>query len=156
MRASVCADCVIRYRFNLGDDDPYPEVIPPATISRTQVRCARLIRRWYGGTRAMFGWSTISDGHREREHCVGASLHIVTDDFNIEDDSLAFCRADLHTVGDPSGYRELCTGECCSDGEEILDMLAVMTEAARAVAVGMAHRAVVGGVRWHGSPRGDA
>ena len=63
-------------------------------------------------------------------HCMGGNLHIVIDDWNLEDDHLAFCRSAVS--------RGLC-GDLLAAEMDCLNLLEPMSEQERAAVLAM-HR----------------
>lgn len=68
----------------------------------------------------------------------GGALHVVLDDMNIEDHSLAWCRTEsIHTLWTDRG-REPAPPEYVAAATKILDGLAALDDAQRAMVVHMA------------------
>lgn len=111
----MCGDCVARYVLGLDDEEEYDveearAAIAAVPVSDEMLECRDLVESLY-----------------ETEP-VGGPLHVATDDYNLDDESLAFCRARV-AEGD---YRP-GTAEIAS---RILDLLGPMTLAQRAVSLG--------------------
>lgn len=71
----MCLDCAVRWVCDLDDDEDWPEVIPWPPMTDAMRQLVEQINRLY-----------------EMPNCgVGGPLHVVTDDFNVEDHCLDAC-----------------------------------------------------------------
>lgn len=70
-------------------------------------------------------------------HSAGGPLHVITDDFNVEDSNLAFCLLQIPGWNDPYNAEDSPHVQWLSS--KILDLLEPMTESQRGASIGIAH-----------------
>lgn len=120
----MCWGCVVKYVLDLGEDDQAADeqiegmVLPPQTPE--MLRLGALVEEFYALP----------------ECSVGGPLHVVTDDYNVEDDSIAFCERSLD---DHWSIERQATDEgrevVRAKAREIIALMRPMTLAERAVAL---------------------
>lgn len=120
----MCRNCVASYMLDLGDrdfvtDDEWDSIEWPDSTPEMQ-RLTAAIQRLYG-------FDTCS---------VGGPLHIVTDDYNIEDSSIDFCERDLDTHWSLNEISADEREEITETTREIIALMRPMTLQERVVALG--------------------
>jgi hypothetical protein len=95
----------------------YEEAGKPTIVTDAIRQCAALIKRLYA----------MPSG------CAGGNCHIVTDDWNLEDHSIKFCSGQV----DAGGWVDRTDPEQLKIERQILDLMAPMSEAERASALGL-------------------
>ena len=117
----MCLNCAVEYVLDIEcwDEEEHPwETItwPPFTVA--MLRLAALIEPFY---------SLPSCG-------TGGPLHVVVDDYNLDAESLTFCRRNLEDPNE-SGYYASAWPEVHQMALEILDLMDGMSEPERATAL---------------------
>lgn len=120
----MCRNCVASYMLDLGDrdvvtDEEWDSIDWPYSTPE--------MRRLTAAIQRLYGFDACS---------VGGPLHIVTDDYNIEDASLDFCERDLGThwaLNEISAEEREAITETT---REIIALMRPMTLQERVVALG--------------------